>query len=67
MVEQGEARDGLGEYLDSEIRIPQRRPCRSAWKAQGSSGSPLKIELKLEVWDSPNSARFVVDAMQGLQ
>ena len=27
-------------------------------------GSPLAIELKLEVWDSPNSAGVVIDAVR---
>ena len=27
-------------------------------------GAPLNIELKLEVWDSPNSAGIVIDAVR---
>ena len=27
-------------------------------------GSPLNVELKLEVWDSPNSAGVVIDAVR---
>jgi len=30
----------------------------------GFGGSPLSIELKLEVWDSPNSAGVVIDAVR---
>ena len=30
----------------------------------GFGGSPLNIELKLEVWDSPNSAGIVIDAVR---
>jgi myo-inositol-1-phosphate synthase len=30
-------------------------------------GSPLNIELKLEVWDSPNSAGVVIDAVRCAQ
>jgi myo-inositol-1-phosphate synthase len=33
---------------------------------EGSSfgGVPLNVELKLEVWDSPNSAGIVIDAVR---
>ncbi|MFL6251953.1 MAG: inositol-3-phosphate synthase, partial [Actinomycetes bacterium] len=27
-------------------------------------GAPLNVELKLEVWDSPNSAGVVIDAIR---
>jgi myo-inositol-1-phosphate synthase len=30
----------------------------------GFGGTPLNIELKLEVWDSPNSAGIVIDAVR---
>jgi len=30
----------------------------------GFGGSPMSIELKLEVWDSPNSAGVVIDAVR---
>ncbi len=30
----------------------------------GFGGSPLNVELKLEVWDSPNSAGVVIDAVR---
>lgn len=30
----------------------------------GVGGAPLNIELKLEVWDSPNSAAVVIDAIR---
>lgn len=30
----------------------------------GLGGAPLNIELKLEVWDSPNSAGIVIDAIR---
>jgi myo-inositol-1-phosphate synthase len=35
-------------------------------RMEGSSfgGVPLNIELKLEVWDSPNSAGIVIDAVR---
>jgi myo-inositol-1-phosphate synthase len=30
----------------------------------GFGGVPLNLELKLEVWDSPNSAGVVIDAVR---
>jgi myo-inositol-1-phosphate synthase len=33
-------------------------------EGEGFGGSPINIELKLEVWDSPNSAGVVVDAIR---
>lgn len=33
-------------------------------EGEGFGGAPLNIELKLEVWDSPNSAAVVVDAIR---
>lgn len=33
-------------------------------EATGFGGVPLNLELKLEVWDSPNSAAVVVDAIR---
>ena len=35
-------------------------------RLEGSSfgGAPLNVELKLEVWDSPNSAGIVIDAVR---
>jgi myo-inositol-1-phosphate synthase len=33
----------------------------------GFGGTPLNIELKLEVWDSPNSAGVVIDAVRCAQ
>ena len=36
-------------------------------EATGFGGTPLNIELKLEVWDSPNSAGVVIDAVRCAQ
>ena len=33
----------------------------------GFGGTPLNVELKLEVWDSPNSAGVVIDAVRCAQ
>ena len=36
----------------------------SAWRAATFGDVPLSVELKLEVWDSPNSAGIVIDAIR---
>lgn len=33
-------------------------------EGSGFGGAPLNIELKMEVWDSPNSAGVVIDAVR---
>lgn len=33
-------------------------------EGEGFGGAPINIELKLEVWDSPNSAGVVIDAIR---
>jgi myo-inositol-1-phosphate synthase len=33
-------------------------------EGRGFGGAPLNVELKLEVWDSPNSAGVVIDAIR---
>lgn len=33
-------------------------------EGRGFGGAPLNIELKMEVWDSPNSAGIVIDAIR---
>src|SRR5688572_32900316 len=33
-------------------------------EGRGFGGAPMSVELKLEVWDSPNSAGVVVDAVR---
>ena len=36
----------------------------SAWRGRTFGDVPINLELKLEVWDSPNSAGVVVDAIR---
>ncbi len=33
-------------------------------EGEGFGGAPINVELKLEVWDSPNSAGIVIDAVR---
>ena len=44
--------------------LKDRKWCYIRIEGENFGGAPLNIELKLEVWDSPNSAGVVVDAIR---
>ena len=44
--------------------LDDRKWCYVRMEGEIFGGAPLNIELKLEVWDSPNSAGVVVDAIR---
>ncbi|MBX9759239.1 MAG: inositol-3-phosphate synthase [Beijerinckiaceae bacterium] len=44
--------------------LTDRKWCYIRMEGEGFGGTPLNVELKLEVWDSPNSAGVVVDAVR---
>ncbi len=44
--------------------LGDRKWCYIRMEGENFGGAPLNIELKLEVWDSPNSAGVVVDAVR---
>jgi myo-inositol-1-phosphate synthase len=44
--------------------LADRKWCHIRLEATGFGGAPTSIDLKLEVWDSPNSAGVVVDAVR---
>ena len=44
--------------------LTDRKVAQIRMEGTGFGGMPLTIELKLEVWDSPNSAGVVVDAVR---
>ena len=44
--------------------LKDRKWCYIRMEGRGFGGAPLNLELKLEVWDSPNSAGVVVDAIR---
>ncbi|MBS1683199.1 MAG: inositol-3-phosphate synthase [Bacteroidetes bacterium] len=44
--------------------LTDRKWCHIYMEGTTFGGVPLKIELKLEVWDSPNSAGIVIDAIR---
>jgi len=44
--------------------LDDRKWCYIRMEGQLFGGAPINLELKLEVWDSPNSAGVVVDAIR---
>ena len=61
------------EMTDDDIHIgpsdhvpwlEDRKWCYIRMEGQIFGGAPINLELKLEVWDSPNSAGVVVDAIR---
>jgi myo-inositol-1-phosphate synthase len=44
--------------------LDDRKWCYIRMEGQLFGGTPINLELKLEVWDSPNSAGVVVDAIR---
>ena len=44
--------------------LSDRKWAQIRLEGTGFGGAPLNVELKLEVWDSPNSAGIVIDAVR---
>ena len=44
--------------------LTDRKWCHIRMEGRAFGDSPLNLELKLEVWDSPNSAGVVIDAVR---
>lgn len=44
--------------------LDDRKLCFVRMEGVGFGGAPMRCELKLEVWDSPNSAGVVIDAIR---
>jgi len=44
--------------------LKDRKWCYIRMEGRVFGGAPINLELKLEVWDSPNSAGVVVDAIR---
>jgi myo-inositol-1-phosphate synthase len=44
--------------------LTDRKIAHIRMEGTGFGGVPLNVELKLEVWDSPNSAGVVIDAVR---
>jgi myo-inositol-1-phosphate synthase len=44
--------------------LQDRKWCYIRMEGKGFGGAPINLEVKLEVWDSPNSAGVVIDAIR---
>lgn len=54
-------------HISPSDYVPWLKDKKSAFirlEGEGIGGAPVSIELKLDVWDSPNSAGVVVDAIR---
>ena len=47
--------------------LEDQKWCHIRMEGETFGGVPLKLETKLEVWDSPNSAGVVIDAVRCLK
>ena len=52
---------GPSDYVP---RLTDRKWANIRLEGRGFGDTPLNIELKLEVWDSPNSAGVMIDAIR---
>lgn len=57
----GDTHIGPSDYVEW---LGDRKYAYIILEGEGFCRAPLKIELKLEVWDSPNSAGIVIDAIR---
>ncbi|MBV9491769.1 MAG: inositol-3-phosphate synthase [Verrucomicrobia bacterium] len=57
----GNVHVGPSDYVEW---LEDRKFCYIRVEGSGFGGSPIMCELKLEVWDSPNSAGVVIDAIR---
>lgn len=44
--------------------LEDRKVCQIRVEGRGFGGAPITIDVRLEVWDSPNSAGVVIDAIR---
>src|SRR5204863_4486424 len=54
-------------HADPDVHVPLRTEPKWAYirmEGKAFGDVPLNVELKLEVWDSPNSAGIVIDAVR---
>jgi len=63
----GHAMDAGDCHIGPSDHVPwleDRKFCHIRMEGKSFGGTPLNVELKLEVWDSPNSAGVVIDAVR---
>ena len=59
--------DGDNIHVGPSDHVPwlhDRKWCYIRMEGESFGGAPINLELKLEVWDSPNSAGVVIDAIR---
>jgi len=59
--------DGDNVHVGPSDHVPwlkDRKFCYIRMEGESFGGAPINVELKLEVWDSPNSAGVVIDAIR---
>ena len=60
-LDEGDVHVGPSDYVEW---LTDRKWCNIRMEGRAFGEVPLNIELKLEVWDSPNSAGVVIDAVR---
>jgi myo-inositol-1-phosphate synthase len=60
-LDEGDVHVGPSDYVEW---LTDRKWCSIRMEGRAFGEVPLNIELKLEVWDSPNSAGVVIDAVR---
>ncbi len=60
-LKEGDVHVGPSDYVEW---LTDRKWCHIRMEGRAFGEVPLNIELKLEVWDSPNSAGVVIDAVR---
>jgi myo-inositol-1-phosphate synthase len=60
-LDSGNIHVGPSDYV---TWLADRKFCHIRMEGQTFGNVPLNVELKLEVWDSPNSAGVVIDAIR---
>jgi myo-inositol-1-phosphate synthase len=63
-IEPGDIHVGPSDYVPW---LKDRKYCHIVMEGTTFGDVPLKAELKLEVWDSPNSAGVIIDAIRCLR
>ncbi|MDQ1324842.1 MAG: myo-inositol-phosphate synthase, partial [Chloroflexota bacterium] len=63
-LEEGNVHVGPSDYVPW---LRDRKYCYIVMEGTTFGDVPLKAELKLEVWDSPNSAGVIIDAVRCLK
>jgi myo-inositol-1-phosphate synthase len=60
-IDKGDVHVGPSDYVPW---LTDRKWCHIRMEGRAFGDVPLQMEVKLEVWDSPNSAGVVIDAVR---